>query len=123
LSRCPSRNPSILHTSRLRWRKEKRERDFNGKPHIRTCFKADFAFVKLKGDTAGNHFKGTARNFNPVIVRAATITAAEVEELVPAGELDPQPNSYFRNICQAHLFKEQNMSSVLSNERLEQETK
>jgi len=70
----------------------KEERDFNGKPHIlEHAFNADFAFVKAwKGDTAGNLiFKGTARNFNPVMCGAATITVAEVEELVPAGELDP----------------------------------
>ncbi|WP_194851534.1 CoA transferase subunit A [Nonlabens antarcticus] len=70
----------------------KEERDFNGKPHIlEQAFKADFAFIKAwKGDTAGNLiFKGTARNFNPVMCGAATITVAEVEELVPAGELDP----------------------------------
>jgi 3-oxoacid CoA-transferase subunit A len=55
------------------------------------AFKADFAIVKAwKGDTAGNLiFKGTARNFNPCMSRAATITVAEVEELVEAGTLDP----------------------------------
>ena len=34
-------------------------------------------------------FKGTARNFNPMMATAGKITVAEVEELVPAGELDP----------------------------------
>ena len=55
------------------------------------AYKADFSFVKAwKGDTAGNLiFKGTARNFNSVMCGAAKITVAEVEELVPAGELDP----------------------------------
>jgi 3-oxoacid CoA-transferase subunit A len=55
------------------------------------AFKADFAFVKAwKGDAAGNLiFKGTARNFNPNMCGAATITVAEVEELVPVGTLDP----------------------------------
>ena len=70
----------------------KESREFNGKMHIlEYAFKADFAFVKAwKGDEAGNLvFKGTARNFNPVMCGAATITVAEVEELVPAGELDP----------------------------------
>ena len=55
------------------------------------AFKADFSFVKAwKGDQAGNLiFKGTARNFNPLMCGAAKITVAEVEELVPAGTLDP----------------------------------
>ena len=55
------------------------------------AFKADFSFIKAwKGDTAGNLiFKGTARNFNPPMCGAAKITVAEVEELVPVGELDP----------------------------------
>ena len=55
------------------------------------AYKADFSFVKAwKGDEAGNLvFKGTARNFNPCMCGAATITVAEVEELVSVGELDP----------------------------------
>jgi len=67
-------------------------REFNGKMHImEKAFKADFAFVKAwKGDAAGNLiFKGTARNFNPNMCGAATITVAEVEELVPVGMMDP----------------------------------
>lgn len=70
----------------------KETREFNGKMHVMEhAFKADFAIVKAwKGDTAGNLiFKGTARNFNPSMCGAAKITVAEVEELVEAGELDP----------------------------------
>ena len=70
----------------------KETREFNGKMHVmEKAFKADFAFIKAwKGDEAGNLiFKGTARNFNPNMCGAATVTVAEVEELVPAGELDP----------------------------------
>ena len=70
----------------------KEVREFNGKMHIMEhAFKADFAIVKAwKGDEAGNLiFKGTARNFNPSMCGAATITIAEVEELLPAGSLDP----------------------------------
>ena len=70
----------------------KEVRDFNGKAHIlESALTADFAFVKAwKGDTAGNLiYKGTARNFNPMMAMAGKITVAEVEELVPAGELDP----------------------------------
>jgi 3-oxoacid CoA-transferase subunit A len=70
----------------------KETREFNGKMYVmEEAYKADFAFVKAwKGDEAGNLiFKGTARNFNPCMCGAATITVAEVEELVPAGSLDP----------------------------------
>lgn len=70
----------------------KEVREFNGKPHIlESALTADFAFVKAwKGDEAGNLiFKGTARNFNPMMAMAGKITVAEVEELVPAGTLDP----------------------------------
>jgi 3-oxoacid CoA-transferase subunit A len=43
-----------------------------------------------KGDTEGNLvYKETARNFNPLMAMAGKITIAEVEELVPAGHLDP----------------------------------
>ena len=72
--------------------KGKEVREFNGQPHIlESALEADFAFVKAwKGDTAGNLiYKGTARNFNPMMAMAGKITVAEVEHLVPAGELDP----------------------------------
>ncbi|MFV0531347.1 MAG: CoA transferase subunit A [Flavobacteriales bacterium] len=72
--------------------KGKESREFNGKMYLmERAFEADFSFVKAwKGDAAGNLiFKGTARNFNPVMCGAAKITVAEVEELVPTGELDP----------------------------------
>lgn len=70
----------------------KEVREFNGKPHIlESAFTADFAMVKAwKGDTAGNLiYKASARNFNPLMAMAGRITVAEVEELVPEGELDP----------------------------------
>jgi len=70
----------------------KETREFNGKMYVmEEAYKADFAIVKAwKGDEAGNLiFKGTARNFNPCMCGAAKITIAEVEELVPAGALNP----------------------------------
>ena len=76
-------------------------REFNGQPHIlETALTADFAFVKAwKGDTAGNLiYKGTARNFNPMMAMAGKITVAEVEHLVPVGEIDPG-SIHSRNIC------------------------
>ena len=70
----------------------KETREFDGKMYVmEEAYKADFAIVKAwKGDEAGNLiFKGTARNFNACMAGAAKITIAEVEELVPAGTLDP----------------------------------
>ena len=70
----------------------KESRQFNGKEYLlEYAFDADFAIVKAwKGDTQGNLvFKDTARNFNPLMAMAGKITIAEVEELVEAGELDP----------------------------------
>lgn len=70
----------------------KESREFNGKMHLlEHAFHADFAVVKAwKGDTAGNLiYKYTANNFNNMMAMAGKITIAEVEELVPAGELDP----------------------------------
>lgn len=70
----------------------KETRVFNGKEYLMEyAFDSDFAIVKAwKGDTDGNLiYKETARNFNPLMAMAGKITIAEVEELVPAGELDP----------------------------------
>lgn len=70
----------------------KETREFDGKHYVlEHAYKADFSFIKAwKGDAAGNIiFKGTARNFNPVMCGAAQINVVEVEELVPVGELDP----------------------------------
>ena len=70
----------------------KEVRIFDGKPHIlESALTADYAIVKAwKGDRYGNlFFKGTARNFNPVMAMAGRITIAEVEHLVEPGELDP----------------------------------
>lgn len=70
----------------------KETRDFHGKTYLmEEWLRADFAIVKAwKGDTSGNLvFKGTARNFNPMMATAGKITIAEVEELVEPGELDP----------------------------------
>lgn len=78
---------------------------FDGRPYImETALHADFALVKAwKGDTHGNLiFKGTARNFNPMMARAGKITIVEVDELVEPGELDPNhihvPGVYVQRI-------------------------
>jgi 3-oxoacid CoA-transferase subunit A len=90
----------------------KEVREFNGKPHIlEMALTADFAIVKAwKGDTEGNLiFKATARNFNPMMAMAGKITVAEVEELVPAGELDPNeihtPGIFVQRIFQGEKFE------------------
>mgnify|MGYP006394947005 CR=1 FL=1 len=97
----------------------KEAREFNGKMHImEKAFKAEFAFVKAwKGDTAGNLiFKGTARNFNPNMCGAGKITVAEVEELVPAGTLDPN-QIHIPGIFVQRIFK-----GVDYEKRIEQRT-
>jgi 3-oxoacid CoA-transferase A subunit len=70
----------------------KETREIEGKMYVmEKWLRADFAIVKAwKGDTMGNLvYKGTARNFNPMMATAGKITIAEVEELVEPGELDP----------------------------------
>lgn len=75
------------------------------------AFESDFALVKAwKGDTAGNLiYRSTARNFNPMMAMAGKITIAEVEELVPAGELDPDqihtPGIYVHRIFQGSNYE------------------
>ncbi|MGE9312761.1 CoA transferase subunit A [Niabella sp. CJ426] len=67
-------------------------REFNGKPHLlEHAITGDFAIIKAwKGDTHGNLiYRATANNFNQPMAMAGKITIAEVEELVPAGTLDP----------------------------------
>jgi len=90
----------------------KEVRIFNGKPHIlEFALTADFAIVKAwKGDTEGNLiFKAAARNFNPLMAMAGKITIAEVEELVPAGSLDPNqihtPGIFVQRIFQGEKFQ------------------
>ena len=90
----------------------KESREFNGKMYLmETGLIADFAFVKAwKGDTAGNLiYKGTARNFNPMMATAGKITVAEVEELVPIGELDPNqihtPGIFVQRIYQGQHYE------------------
>ena len=90
----------------------KEVRNFDGKPYLmEQWLRADFAIVKAwKGDRAGNLiYKGTARNFNPMMATAGKITIAEVEELVPLGELDPNnihtPGIYVQRIFQGRDYE------------------
>lgn len=97
----------------------KEVREFNGKPHIlESALTADYAIVKAwKGDTNGNLiFKATARNFNPMMAMAGTITIAEVEELVEPGELDPN------SIHTAGIFVQRIFKGESYEKRIEQRT-
>jgi 3-oxoacid CoA-transferase subunit A len=85
----------------------KESRIFGGKEYLMEyAFDIDFSIVKAwKGDSHGNLiFRKTSRNFNPLVAMAGKITIAEVEELVPAGELDPDhihlPGIYVHRIFQ-----------------------
>ncbi len=97
----------------------KEVRNFNGKDYLmEMAFDADFAIVKAwKGDTHGNLiFHETARNFNPLMAMAGKITVAEVEELVPAGELDAN-SIHTPGIYVHRIFKGENYEK-----RIEQRT-
>jgi 3-oxoacid CoA-transferase subunit A len=97
----------------------KEVRNFNGKDYLMEyAFDAEFAIVKAwKGDPHGNLvYRETARNFNPLMAMAGKITIAEVEELVPAGELDPD-HIHTPGIYVHRIFKGENYEK-----RIEQRT-
>ncbi len=94
-------------------------RQFNGKDYLlEYAFDADFAIVKAwKGDEHGNLiFKDTARNFNPLMAMAGRITIAEVEELVPAGTLDPN------QVHTPGIFVQRIFQGINYEKRIEQRT-
>ncbi len=85
---------------------------FDGRAYVlESAIRADVALVKAwKGDTAGNLvFRKTARNFNPMVATCARVCVAEVEELVPAGALDPDsihtPGIYVDRIVQGERYE------------------
>src|SRR5437868_12611335 len=90
----------------------KETRVIDGKPYVlEPPLKADFAFVKAwKGDRVGNLvYRRTARNFNPVMATAARVTIAEVEQLVEAGQIDPDhvvtPGIVVKHILQGERYE------------------
>lgn len=94
-------------------------RNFNGKDYLlEYAFEPAFSIVKAwKGDTHGNLiFRATSRNFNPLVAMAGKITIAEVEELVPAGELNPD-EIHLPGIYVHRIFKGKNYEK-----RIEQRT-
>jgi 3-oxoacid CoA-transferase subunit A len=90
----------------------KEVREFEGRAYVmERGLTADFALIKAwKGDTAGNLvYRKTARNFNPMMATAAKITIAEVEHLVPVGEIEPDavhtPGVYVKRIFQGEKYE------------------
>jgi 3-oxoacid CoA-transferase subunit A len=100
----------------------KEVRNFDGKDYLMEyAFDAEFAIVKAwKGDTMGNLvFRSTARNFNPIMAMAGKITIAEVEHLVPAGELDPDhihtPGIYVHRIFEGKDYEKRIEQRTVKN--------
>jgi 3-oxoacid CoA-transferase len=90
----------------------KEVRWFGGRPHVmESALRADYAFVKAwKGDPLGNLvYRRTTRNFAPMMAMAARTTVAEVEQLVPAGALDPDavatPGIFVQRIFQGARYE------------------
>jgi len=99
----------------------KEVREYDGKLYLlEKWLRADFALVKAwKGDTAGNLiYRGTARNFNPMMATAGKITIAEVEELVPLGELNPNqvhtPGIYVKRIFEGKDYEKRIAQRTIS---------
>jgi 3-oxoacid CoA-transferase A subunit len=99
----------------------KETREFDGRKYVlERSFRADFALVKAwKGDALGNLvFRKTARNFNPMVATAGKVTIAEVEELVPVGQLDPDhvhvPGIYVKRIFQGARYEKRIEKRTLS---------
>ncbi len=90
----------------------KEHKEFGGETYImETGLIADLSIVKAwKADTEGNLvFRKTARNFNPMMATAGTVTVVEVEEIVEAGSLDPDqihtPGIFIQRIIKGEFEK------------------
>jgi 3-oxoacid CoA-transferase subunit A len=90
----------------------KETREINGRHYVlEEAFHADFALIKAwKADTMGNLiYRKTTQNFNPMMATAGKITVAEVEEIVPVGELSPDqihtPAIYVQRVIQGQFEK------------------
>ncbi|MBK5256147.1 MAG: 3-oxoacid CoA-transferase subunit B [Vicinamibacteria bacterium] len=104
----------------------KEVRWFNGRPHIlESALRADFALIKAwKADTEGNLiYRKTARNFGPMMAMAAKITIAEVEEIVPAGSLDPDaiitPGIFVQRVVKGAHYEKRIEKRTVSGEATE----
>lgn len=94
-------------------------RDFNGQPHLLIpALRGDVAFVRAwRADTAGNlAYRMTEQNFNRAMATAARVVVAEVEEIVPVGQLKPEeihtPSSFVDYLVVAPLTEENLGSSA-----------
>jgi 3-oxoacid CoA-transferase/3-oxoacid CoA-transferase subunit A len=103
----------------------KEVREFHGKKYLMEHWlRTDFSIVKAwRGDSTGNLvYRGTARNFNPMMAAAGKITIAEVEELVEPGELDPNcvhtPGVYVQRIFKGANYEKRIEQRTLSNVRI-----
>lgn len=101
--------------------------EFDGKKYLKEAWlKADFSIIKAwKGDTSGNLvFKGTARNFSPIMAAAGKICIAEVEELVELGELDPNeihvPGIYVQRIFKGKDYQKRIEQRTVSKNSIDQ---
>jgi 3-oxoacid CoA-transferase subunit A len=90
----------------------KETKEFDGRMYVmEPALKADFSLIRAyKADTMGNLiYRKTAMNFNPMMATAGKITVAEVEEIVPAGELNPEfihtPGIYVDRVIQGRFEK------------------
>ena len=93
--------------------------EFDGELYIRESWlRADLAIVKAwRADPSGNlMFRKTARNFNPVMATAAKLTVAEVEEIVPAGMMDPDC------IHTPGIYVDRVVLSTINEKRIEKRT-
>jgi len=105
----------------------KESRIFEGKTYLmESWLRADYSIVKAwKGDTSGNLiYKGTARNFNPMMATAGKITIAEVEELVEVGQLDPNqihtPGIFVHRIFEGNNYEKRIEQRTVSNSKISQ---
>ncbi len=92
---------------------------FEGRRYVReTWLRADLAIVKAwKADPEGNLvFRKTARNFNPVMATAGKVTVAEVEEIVPAGAIDPD------HVHTPGIYVDRVVLSTINEKRIEKLT-
>ncbi|RUP50887.1 succinyl-coa:3-ketoacid CoA transferase [Jimgerdemannia flammicorona] len=102
--------------------KPREVREFKGRNYVmEEAITGDFALVKAwKGDEYGNLvFKGSARNFNPIMAKAAKITIAEVEEIVPVGTLKPDdihlPGIFVQRLIKGEKYEKRIEKLTLSN--------
>ena len=105
-------------------------REIDGKKYLmESWLKADFSIIKAwKGDSAGNLiFRGTARNFSPMMASAGKITIAEVEELLPLGSLNPNdihvPGIYVQRIFQGSNYEKRIEQKTITKPKIIEENK